>query len=318
MINRIQKDARGREALGGGSSVAAPQRTARRTGSRGVSPAAAAAALDVVSDAVLFLNAELRVADANAAAARGSGYRRSQLRGMHLREVLDGDFRLLASLNRSQCRDLAADSLPACWRRKDGSSLPVQLHLRFVDRQGERLLVAVLRDAGDARDLAARTPGAESRDFLTGLSTREELERRLRRAESPFAVLFIDLDRFKNVNDAHGHRIGDLVLRTVGRRLSACMRPLDFVARYGGDEFVALIENVRAENGVERIAKRIRAELRAPIAVGGRQLRLSASVGVAIGEPFSSAQAIVDEADRAMYREKCANHQPATLRPASS
>ncbi len=129
-------------------------------------------------------------------------------------------------------------------------------------------------------------------------------ERQARRQRTCFAVLFLDFDRFKEVNDRYGHRVGDAVLRAFAQRLNECVRPGDFIARYGGDEFVVLIEDVRVEDELQRMAERIRNESGVSLEIGGATLDISVSVGVAIGHAGSSAAALVDEADRAMYASK--------------
>jgi diguanylate cyclase (GGDEF)-like protein/PAS domain S-box-containing protein len=285
-----------------------PRRSVPRDGA---SRAAVRHALDVVPEAVYFLNAELRIVDVNAAAARVSGYRRGALRGMRLEELIldDGDGRLRAALQRSLLGESVSDVMPARQPSQDNISRPVLIQLHCLDQDVESRIVAVVHETADEADRPGQS--ALERDHLTSLPTRAALEARLRRAErrarqrgSQFAVLFIDVDGFKLVNDTSGHRAGDVVLRDVGQRLRACMRPGDFVARYGGDEFVVLVEDVGTDAEVERIAGRIRAELTSPIPALGSQFQLSASVGVAIGHAASSAQALIDEADLAMYRDK--------------
>ena len=100
-----------------------------------------------------------------------------------------------------------------------------------------------------------------------------------------FAVLFIDLDNFKDVNDRHGHLVGDRVLREAARRLAACMGTGDYVVRYGGDEFVVLVENVSKTTKVEALVADIRNAIAAPIAMPGGEVALSVSVGVATASP---------------------------------
>ncbi|MEX2285624.1 MAG: GGDEF domain-containing protein [Planctomycetaceae bacterium] len=276
----------------------------------GASRVAIVQALDMVSEAVFFLDADLRIADANAAAARSSGYHRGELRGMRLEDVIsdNGDGGLRTSLDRLLGGEGVAGTLPARQRRKDGGSLAARVQLDFIDLGKESMLVAVVQDAAYG-ELDEQVSRDASRDFLTALPARGALQSRLRRAErrarrrdSRFAVLFIDVDGFKGVNDTMGHRTGDLVLRVLGRRLAASVRPGDFVARYGGDEFVALIEDVRTDAEVQQIAARIHAQLSEPIRAGDGRLQVSVSVGVAIGH--AAADALVDEADRAMYRMK--------------
>lgn len=276
------------------------------------SPAALLKALDMVSDAVFLLDRQHRIVDANASAARRSGYGRRQLRRMRFADVVlaGADGHLSAGLERVLRGEAADERLPALLRSKDGVSQGVCVRLDFVRDGDELLLVALVEAERDECDVDNAAPGA-SRDYLTDLPTRAELARRLERAErrarrhsAGFAVLFIDADGLKAVNDVHGHRAGDAVLQLLGRRLRACMRPRDFVARYGGDEFVAVIEDVRSAGEVARIARRIRSELKLNVEEDGLKLRISASVGVAVGGAGSSGQELLDKADRAMYRAK--------------
>ena len=150
-------------------------------------------------------------------------------------------------------------------------------------------------------------------DMLTGLPNRalftDRLGRAMKRAQKDpsymFAVLFLDLDRFKNVNDSLGHDVGDLLLEEVSRRLQACIHPTDTVARLGGDEFVILLEDIDdPENAVE-IAERIQDELRVPSKLYGHELFTTASIGV-ISSPtgYDSPEELLRDADTAMYRAK--------------
>ena len=150
-------------------------------------------------------------------------------------------------------------------------------------------------------------------DMLTGLPNRalltDRLGRAMKRAQKDlsytFAVLFLDLDRFKNVNDSLGHDVGDLLLEEVSRRLQACIHPTDTVARLGGDEFVMLLEDIAdPENAVE-IAERVQDELRVPSKLYGYELFTTASIGI-ISSPtgYDSPEELLRDADTAMYRAK--------------
>jgi diguanylate cyclase (GGDEF)-like protein/PAS domain S-box-containing protein len=150
-------------------------------------------------------------------------------------------------------------------------------------------------------------------DSLTGLSNRSLLEMRLRQVlersrREPslrFAVLFLDLDRFKIVNDSLGHVVGDLLLVEFARRLSACVRPSDTVARLGGDEFIILLEDIREDIDGSRVANRIHDVLVQPFILNGQEVFTTASIGIAPGSPnYRSVEDLLRDADAAMYRAK--------------
>lgn len=149
-------------------------------------------------------------------------------------------------------------------------------------------------------------------DNLTGLPNRMLLDDRLQqaidrasRSGQGFAVMFIDLDRFKPVNDTHGHRCGDELLRAVARALTGCVRREDTVARVGGDEFVALLHGIRNRVDAEIVARKIVAEMAQPFPVGSLSLEVSCSVGVSLyPEDGGEAATLCANADQAMYRAK--------------
>jgi len=149
-------------------------------------------------------------------------------------------------------------------------------------------------------------------DPLTGLPNRGLALRRLESALStggpesrPAAVLFIDLDAFKQVNDGLGHQAGDLVLQQAAARMQGCIRESDTVGRMGGDEFLVVLHDVQQARHASMVAEEIRVALSAPIEWDGRQLRISASIGVALyPEHGQDARTLVDRADHAMYVAK--------------
>ncbi|WP_457596884.1 diguanylate cyclase [Hydrogenimonas sp.] len=151
-----------------------------------------------------------------------------------------------------------------------------------------------------------------SHDALTGLANRqyfmEHLEETLRRCgekREPVALFFLDLDRFKEVNDTYGHAVGDRVLQIAARRLRAAVRSEDFVARFAGDEFVVVMEGVGDEEALERVAFQIRDAMGETMRVGDASLRIVPSIGIALFPLHArGARELVAAADEAMYRSK--------------
>lgn len=264
-----------------------------------LSPAALRAALDLTGDAVYFVEADtLQIIDANRMGAILSGHSLDQLRGLPVRE-------LTPTLRLEEC--LAQDDgMPRAifCRHRDGSTFPVRARLAHFADAGRALWLVVLTARGE--------PELGPLDELTGLPTRAAFDWRLRTATEEtraggrrFAVLFIDVDHFKQINDQLGHLAGDQVLRAVADRLAGCLRPNDLVARFGGDEFVALLRDVRDLDAAAQIAERIRRQIRRPIARGDAAASVTVSIGVALGAPpLLDPQAILRAADQAMYEAK--------------
>jgi diguanylate cyclase (GGDEF)-like protein len=184
---------------------------------------------------------------------------------------------------------------------------------RPFDRHDEAVVIAFAEHGSlalnDAR-AAKETTHQAFHDALTGLPNRALFNDRLdhaiartEREDVPLAVLFCDLDGFKTVNDSLGHAAGDRLLQAVGRRLEASLRPADTVARFGGDEFAILLEDL-AEGGATAAAGRVLHQLAEPFEIEGRELAVSASIGIATPEPGDDAGAVLRNADLAMYRAK--------------
>ncbi|EXF46774.1 putative sensory box/GGDEF family protein [Pseudomonas sp. BAY1663] len=181
----------------------------------------------------------------------------------------------------------------------------------------ERCEQGAQRMAGSQTDISARKAAEEClrhaarHDSLTGLANRLHLDELLQQAQQrahgrASALLFVDLDRFKLINDSLGHRVGDQVLVEVAQRLAHCLRPGDHLARFGGDEFVALLGDLACEADAERVAQRMLNALRQPLQLGERTLSVSASIGIAPLYRNGQALDALQAADLALYRAKSA------------
>ena len=224
------------------------------------------------------------------------------------------------------------DRVVDAWREAPKSPLPSDIEYRIVLPDGETRWMQgrvrpllddagrIVRLVGTVQDLTDRKLAEQAiafqatHDALTRLPNRLLFMDRLTHAvtlrsrdPSGLAVLFLDVDRFKWLNDSLGHTAGDEVLLAVATRLRAALRPSDTLARFGGDEFVVLCENVRSEVEAEAVAVRLRTALSAPIPVAGEETTLTISVGIAYASPTATditAESLVRDADAAMYHAK--------------
>ena len=203
---------------------------------------------------------------------------------------------------------------------KHGQRIPVEFIVRTMMRGDERLRMTIVRDIRDRHAAQARIHHMAHFDALTGLPNRvsfmEHVERSIRvpgdgseGSESRLALLFIDLDNFKRVNDSLGHLVGDALLRTVATRITASLRTTDVVARFGGDEFVVLLANLAADaqhaTDAEEVAHKLLAAISAPVDAEGRPLSVTPSIGIALYPGHgTSPEELVKHADSAMYLAK--------------
>jgi diguanylate cyclase (GGDEF)-like protein/PAS domain S-box-containing protein len=197
-------------------------------------------------------------------------------------------------------------------RHKDGAWHDTEAE--WVDLRDDPAVgghVVTMRDVSDRNELKDQLHYQAFHDGLTGLPNRSLFEdrvahslERLRRHGGEVAVLFIDLDDFKTVNDSLGHALGDRLLREFALRLGECTRRADTAARFGGDEFAVLIEGHEAAAVAQFVADRVHAGLERPVTLDEDELFMHASIGIAAGSPASTAEELIRNADIAMYAAK--------------
>jgi len=252
---------------------------------------------------------------ANEAFSRMTGYAEAEVlgRGFDLLTGPKTDPGLLGALYRKLASGEAATTEIVAYHR-DGSDFLLEWSaspIREADGSTP-YFVSIQRDITGER-IAEQALRRADHDPLTGLVTRDVLVERLRRAiersedrrDRRYALLFVDLDGFKAVNDEQGHVFGDRVLKSIAQRVQQTVRPGDTVARFGGDEFVVLLDHVSEISDVVIVTRRIQESVGAPLAIRGRAVDIQASVGVALSDSgYRDPEHVIREADAAMYAAK--------------
>ena len=266
---------------------------------------------DAIPATVVVVGADGRYRFANPAFERLAGLPREAIIGRTAGEVL-GEAEV-ARRRPFMLRAFAGENVNFTldYARPDGVTW-LALDCIPLRQDGETVdgFVGISQDITAERREQERLTALSQRDPLTGLLNRagfeQFLEREARAGQgASLGLLYVDLDRFKPVNDEHGHAVGDRLLQAVARRLGSLVRPSDAVARLGGDEFVMLLPHIGAAAHCEAVAEKVVAALLAPFDVDGQRLEIGASVGVALGvEADGDWGALIRRADAALYRAK--------------
>jgi diguanylate cyclase (GGDEF)-like protein/PAS domain S-box-containing protein len=273
-----------------------------------------------IGDAVLSTDSSWLVTFLNPIAEKLMGWTCAQAVGRHVSEV----FQVLDGMTRERIvpqMELAIRKgrtiiLPSncVLVGRDGQELHIEDSAAPIhDLSGEFAgMVVVFHDVSESRAITQKMSHLAEHDELTSLPNRALLNDRLehgitlaRRHGRQMAVLFIDLDHFKHINDSLGHLIGDQILKEVARRIAPCIRDSDTVSRYGGDEFIVLLSEVNRAEDAELIAEKIRLAVMVPYTIDSHYLHLTASIGVSVyPNDGEDAAALIQYADTAMYHAK--------------
>lgn len=275
------------------------------------------AAFDQTTDSALIVDAlSLKILDANVALQQASGYSLSELKSMKATQVLADDAEELVQRLRDPAPRQVFESRQ---RTKGGALRTVEVTAQHLD-VGDRDIISLrAHDVTVRRKVEAQLLEKQQHldhlahhDQLTGLPNRLYLAAHLpgaieeaKRTSSMLAVLFLDLDRFKHINDSRGHETGDKLLKAVAQRIRSTMRNEDVVVRMGGDEFIVVLKSVRSTDQVNEAATRISEAMSAPVVVDGRPLVTTASIGVSL-YPRDGADMgeLLRHSDTAMYQAK--------------
>jgi diguanylate cyclase (GGDEF)-like protein/PAS domain S-box-containing protein len=271
--------------------------------------------LDAGSEGIIVVRPDGEIIDATDSGARifGAGGDTAALIGRNLRDELHPEDAARVLMQCNAAVQQHKPSGPFRWRLRAGEDwrhVEVAIHNKAKDPNIGGLIL-VVRDIAPVRELELRLRNDAFRDTLTGLHNRVGFNDHIRiaitrrRPEAMVAVLFLDLDDFKAVNDSRGHAAGDDLLCEAADRLRNSVRPQDAVGRIGGDEFVVLLEDITAPEQAGEIAQRVIEAFRAAFLVDNSALRVQTSVGIALGRSGEeTAETLLREADMAMYAAK--------------
>jgi len=276
--------------------------------------------LDSIGDAVISTDLRCHVTYLNAVAEKMTGWARDEARGHEVEEVfraVDGATgadvcrAMQLAIKENTTVGLTSDSVSVCGEAIEtpfeDSASPI--HNRWGEVTGA---VMVFRDISTSRALSHRMSYLAQHDSLTGLPNRVLLSDRLNHAISlayrrrrKMAVLFIDIDRFKHVNDSLGHEIGDRLLQSIARRLLDCVRRSDTVSRQGGDEFVIILSEISQAQDAAVSAEKMLQALSVPHRIEQHELRVTGSIGIVVyPDDGTEADTLLKHADFAMYHAK--------------
>ncbi len=276
------------------------------------------AVIETASDAFVSVDTEGRIVEWNRKAEDTFGWTRDEAIGLPLVTTVvpegsrDAHVRGFARFVRTGGGPIVSRTLEVNAMRRDGVEFPVELSVWMTLSQGTQRVNAFVRDTSDRKALEQVTHQA-FHDPLTDLANRALFTERVaaalvRRGDSStetVAVLLLDLDDFKTVNDSLGHAAGDELLIAVAARLRSCVRPGDTLARLAGDEFAILLDDLDDERAAVAVAKRVGARLEAPFEIEEMEIAVRASIGISLGQtPDARPDDLMRDADVAMYEAK--------------
>lgn len=288
--------------------------------------------LDNLYDGVYFVDRHRRITYWNKGAERLTGYKSSDVVGRHcadniLKHVDDNGSQLckgLCPLSKTITTGSVHEA-EVYLHHKDGHRVPVLVRLAPIhDGSGQIIGAVEVFSDNTSRVTAIKRvealQGIAFLDALTGVGNRRYTEmnlqsrlEELRRYGWPFAVLFVDIDHFKRFNDKYGHNMGDEVLKTTAKTIVGSLRSFDFLGRWGGEEFLAIIENVD-QIQVYGVANKLRALVeQSALPVGLEKVRLTISIGATVAQKDDTIESIISRADRLLYLSKSSGRNLASI-----
>ncbi len=262
-------------------------------------------------DGFLIADRQGRLLEVNDAYCQMVGYSRKELLNMSVSDVEASEAPQDTAQHIKDMLKTGGDRFETRHRRKDGQLLDLEVSINYNDFEGGRFY-SFLRDITERKQAEKQMHHQAHHDALTGLPNRAMFTDRLhqaiataKRGKTQLAVLFVDLDKFKPVNDDFGHEVGDLLLKEVAQRMKQCVRESDTVARNGGDEFTILLPATETGQDAVKVAEKILQAILQPFELAGHSILISSSIGIALyPEHGAEEKLLVRNADIAMYHAK--------------
>ncbi len=271
------------------------------------------ALFDQMPEGVLLLDADLKVVAHNREAMRQLGYDSDGMLQLHVADFEAQDKPEHVQARKRKIMQTGRDDFESRYRAADGTVFDVDVSVQLVHLPGDLTVFQTLfRDITEQKQTTLQIEHMAYHDQLTGLANRRLLHDRMSQAissavrrQAHLAVLYLDLDHFKLVNDSLGHPVGDEMLLQVARRLQACVRTEDTVARVGGDEFVLMLGDIAHAEDAAVMAEKLLVTLSEPMQINGEELRITPSIGISLcPQDGRDSDDLLKHADAALYQAK--------------
>jgi diguanylate cyclase (GGDEF)-like protein/PAS domain S-box-containing protein len=273
--------------------------------------------LDNLDEGIVNISASGNIELFNPAAERMFGYNAASVLGNNVSMLMPEPFRskhngyLQHYLDTGEAHVIGIGREVEA-RRSDGETFPMELRVSEFYLEGRRQFIGIMRDISERNAAEAKITHLAHYDSLTDLPNRRLVQDRIQqsiasaqRSGAQFAVMFIDLDKFKNINDTLGHDAGDQLLQMAANRITQCLRAEDTVGRHGGDEFIVLLADLGAAKDSAVVAKKIVDVLSVPFVINEQDLSIGASIGIALyPQDGADVEILLKNSDTAMYQAK--------------
>jgi len=270
------------------------------------------ALFDLAADCLMVLDLDGTILDINRTGLEQRGYSRDEIIGMHITRLDPPEFAAKVPKRLEDIEKMGSSVFESAHLCKDGTVMPVEINSRVIELDGRKVMFSVIRDIAGRKTSEQRIAQLAHFDMLTNLPNRvlfydrlEQAVARSKRYLQKFAVLFMDLDGFKQVNDEFGHHAGDILLKMVAERLTDNARDMDTVARVGGDEFIFILNNIDNSENAVLVANKILDSLSRPFVINDNSGSIGCSIGISIfPDDTDTSETLVKMADDAMYLAK--------------